>query len=583
MALVKTVELKILANAGDAQRQLDEVSAEADKLDGNAIRMRFRVDGAEGKAQLDAIKARAGEMGFKDVSIKVKVDGAGRAIADLMAVKHEEDQVRDAGLMNRIGGMVGAAGGGIPGSIGGIGSLPLPALAAAIPLIGALATELAGVVAGFAAAGTGAGAFALLAMPAVDKVKTAYQGLHAAQAKFAAAQAKEAADPTKAHANAVSAAALNLKLAQESISKMPASEQAAIKGIGGLAAEFGKLSRAFQPQAFSVFAAGLKVINGLLPHLAPFANTFAQGLDKLLAQAGKFTQSKGFSDWLKQFHSLEGPAIASIGHGIGEVANSFGKLMTVMSGKDVGHAINIAFGAISGTINAVTFAIRRFMQNWDGMSAAAAKGGHAVAGAFKTIGQGAVQFQNAVDHAFLGVIHGAEHMVSGVVHAVSSLAGKIKGAFAGAAGWLLQAGKNIVEGLIRGIESMAGAVGSAIGHIASTIRSFLPFSPAKQGPLSGQGSPDIAGAKIAAMLAGGMDTGMPGVLRAAGRLAGAAGALAVPAGVSLAYAGHRGSGDTHIHVNFNGVVGDKYAVARQIHQVMRDYKRGIGGGGLGLA
>jgi phage-related protein len=375
---------------------------------------------------------------------------------------------------------------------------------------------------------------------------------------------------------AVQAAALGLKLAQEQIGKLPASEQAAVKGIQGLSAEFGKISRAFAPTAFKVFADGLKVVGNLLPHLTQFAAPFAAALDGLMQKLAKFTASKGFSDWLKQFSKDVGPAVTAIGEGIGKVAIAFGKLMTVMSSKDVAHAINIAFGAIAGTINVVTFAIRRFMQNWDGMSAAAAKAGHAIAGAFKSTISSAVGFQNAIDHAFMAVVHGAASMVSGVIHFVSSLPGKIQGFFAGAGGWLLQAGKNIIEGLIHGIESMIGAVGSAISSIASKIRSFLPFSPAKEGPLSGGGSPDLAGRQIARMLAQGLDYGRPGVAQAAGRLAGAAAGMA---GMAGAYG--RGGGGAQYTINLNGVI-DKAGAAREIHQLMLEHKRNNGRLPLGL-
>src|SRR6185312_13613896 len=144
MALVKTVEMRVLADAGDAQAKLDELDAKAKDLDGNAIKMRFRLDDAVGKAQLDAIKARAHEIGFNDVHVKVRVDGAGRAVAELEAIKHEMDSVdrrsMEGGLLNRL---IGGAGGAVPGSVPApfIGSLPLPALAAPIPLVGALATE----------------------------------------------------------------------------------------------------------------------------------------------------------------------------------------------------------------------------------------------------------------------------------------------------------------------------------------------------------------------------------------------------------------------------------------------------------
>jgi hypothetical protein len=121
---------------------------------------------------------------------------------------------------------------------------------------------------------------------------------------------------------------------------------------------------------------------------------------------------------------------------------------------------------------------------------------------------------------------------------------------------------------------MIGAVAGAIGGIVSKIRSFLPFSPAKEGPLSGMGSPDVAGAKIAWMLASGMDSGAGLVSRSAGRLAGAA---SIGAGMSGGY----GGGDVHVHIN--GVVSDPNGVARQVVQVLREYKRHGGGSALGIA
>jgi TP901 family phage tail tape measure protein len=87
---------------------------------------------------------------------------------------------------------------------------------------------------------------------------------------------------------------------------------------------------------------------------------------------------------------------------------------------------------------------------------------------------------------------------------------------------LYDAGANIIKGLINGVKSMAGGIKNAIGDVAHTIRSFLPFSPAKQGPLSGSGSPDIAGRKIGEMVASGISGSVAGVSRATRGLAGAA-------------------------------------------------------------
>ena len=483
MALVKTVEMRVLADAGDAQAKLDELDAKAKELGSEDVKMRFRVDDGDAKTQFDDLKARADELGLKDVTIKVKVDGKGRAIADLQAVRAEADKAGGGSggpnkIQSLLGKLFGVGGSGADaGGAGGAGSIPLEGLsggmlagiAAAVPLLEAALVEVTGLVSGFAAAGAGAGAFALLARPAVKSVETAYAALNAAQQKYHAAQAKEAADPTKANQTALAGATLNLKLAQEAIHKLPADEQSAISGIRNITTEFGHMSKAFEPQVFKVFAAGLGVIRNLLPAIVPFANTFANSLDKLLQQAGKFTQSKGFEQFLGQFHSLEGPALNSIGEGVGKVATAFGKLLTSMSGKDVAHSINIAFGGIAGTIDIVTGAVRRLMSNWDGMSAAARAVGRAVSSAFSSIGSTAKADADQVTGAFDTMRHGVAAAIDAVISYVEALPGKIKGAFAGAAGWLVSAGAAIIEGLINGIESMVGAAVGAAEHVGSSI------------------------------------------------------------------------------------------------------------------
>jgi hypothetical protein len=548
VALVKTVEMRVLAKAGDAQAKLDALAAEADKLESDGIKMRFRVDSENARAQLDEIRAQADRLGLKDVTIKVRVDGKGRAIADLAAVKAEADTLSGGGggpnrLQGILGGLFGLGGGansaaGAAGPLGGVSPGMLAGIAAAIPAIGALAVELLGVASGFAAAGAGAGAFALLALPAIDKVKKALSDTPKQLAKLW---------PT-----------------------LSPDEQGAVRGIRSLEAEFRKLSTAFQPTAFKVFNDGLRVANNLLPHLAQFATPFANALDGLLKKLGQFTASKGFSDWLKQFSTLVGPAVTAIGEGIGKVANALGKLLTTVSGKDVAHSLNILFDGVAGTINVTASAIHRFMQNFDGMKAAATTAVRAVSSAFRTMAAAVSGAVSMVIHDWLSMVHGIEAGVSAAISAVSKLPGRIRGLFAGAAGWLVQAGRNIIAGLIHGIESMIGAVASAIGGVVSKIRSFLPFSPAKEGPLSGQGSPDVAGAKIAQMLARGMDSGLGGVARSAGRLAGAA--MITPAAAG---------GGVHYEIHLHGVM-DKQGAAREIHQLMRDYKRGNGGAALGL-
>ncbi len=69
---------------------------------------------------------------------------------------------------------------------------------------------------------------------------------------------------------------------------------------------------------------------------------------------------------------------------------------------------------------------------------------------------------------------------------------------------LFDAGQNIVQGLINGIQNMIGSLANAASNLAGTIRDYLPFSPARTGPLSGAGNPENSGRQIAALVAQGI-------------------------------------------------------------------------------
>lgn len=86
--------------------------------------------------------------------------------------------------------------------------------------------------------------------------------------------------------------------------------------------------------------------------------------------------------------------------------------------------------------------------------------------------------------------------------------------FNGKKDMLAQAGKNIIQSLIDGITSKINDVTAAIEHVTKIIRDHLPFSPAKLGPLSGKGSPYLAGKKISRMLADGMSDSFDMVTKA---------------------------------------------------------------------
>lgn len=110
---------------------------------------------------------------------------------------------------------------------------------------------------------------------------------------------------------------------------------------------------------------------------------------------------------------------------------------------------------------------------------------------------------------------------SELVAYVRGIPGRIGEALGNTARMLFDSGRKIIQGLIDGISSKIGQLREKIASAVQTIRDHLPFSPAKIGPLSGSGSPALAGAKIAAMIAEGLDSGQPLVFNAAGRTAGA--------------------------------------------------------------
>jgi TP901 family phage tail tape measure protein len=95
--------------------------------------------------------------------------------------------------------------------------------------------------------------------------------------------------------------------------------------------------------------------------------------------------------------------------------------------------------------------------------------------------------------------------------ALHDIWGTIKDFGSNAGTLLYDAGKNVIKGLISGIKSMISSVNSAISDVASAIKDHLPWSPAKKGPLSGSGAPEIGGQNIVKMMAQGIVKATPQV------------------------------------------------------------------------
>lgn len=170
-----------------------------------------------------------------------------------------------------------------------------------------------------------------------------------------------------------------------------------------------------------------------------------------------------------------------------------------------------------------------------------------------------------------GIKTGATDAVHWVEHAFDWLTGRLETL-------LLQGGINLVMGLVHGIESVAMDPVHAVEGIVGDVRSLLPFSPAKKGPLSGSGSPDLAGKKLMTMLADGITSGASQAERAAlGAVGGVSSALSGGGG---GRGGPGGGGDVY---NFYvSPLSDQTKVARDIQQMLLALKRRNGRAPLGL-
>lgn len=141
---------------------------------------------------------------------------------------------------------------------------------------------------------------------------------------------------------------------------------------------------------------------------------------------------------------------------------------------------------------------------------------------------GVANFVNTIRNHFQEAVNSIRDKINTATDFVRGLPGRIIDAVGNLGSLLYNAGQNVINGLINGISNRIGALRAKIADAASTIRNALPFSPAKEGPLSGSGDPTIAGGKIVSMVADGMADRVPRLRAAAWGMADAA--LTAPAG-----------------------------------------------------
>jgi len=113
--------------------------------------------------------------------------------------------------------------------------------------------------------------------------------------------------------------------------------------------------------------------------------------------------------------------------------------------------------------------------------------------------------------AWNALLGGVKSWGSDLIGYFRQVPGMILSALGDVGRMLWNAGVSIIQGLLGGIKSAIGGIGHIMGDVASAIKSFLPFSPAKQGPLSGKGDPYYSGLSIGKKLAQGITASLPGL------------------------------------------------------------------------
>lgn len=163
---------------------------------------------------------------------------------------------------------------------------------------------------------------------------------------------------------------------------------------------------------------------------------------------------------------------------------------------------------------------------------------------------------------------------------------------------LYNAGRSLLQGLINGIKSMLGAVTGVVSGVAGKIAGFFGLSPAKWGPLSGKGAPEVRGRHLAEDLAKGIREGTGTAAAAAGGLAGilpgvGSGARALSGGSAAGrsyslggggggYSGGGGGGygggggghqtvNVYMHLNGAGSAAWQQGLQRAVHKAILDY------------
>ncbi len=309
----------------------------------------------------------------------------------------------------------------------------------------------------------------------------------------------------------------------------PASE--AVKGFFTAMASDSAGSGAFAQISQSVMGFAQTVNEQMTPAIQQFKDAVLPAFNQVLAATGGLfrdiqtalgpiisTLIDEFGPILAEYYAkllpAFGQALAAVGSVITYLINSRIRPFVRLLGQVlppvirflapiVRTAFNAIRNVISGVLSVVSGIIKVFISVFKGDWRGAFNGVQSITRGGASIIKGIFQ---AMQGGVVGIVRAlAGKLISAGAAAIRGLAGGIRGgvgaalgaargvinsvvaAFAGMGGRLFSSGAAMIRGLARGIRSGFGAAISAAKSGLSKLRSFFPFSPAKEGPFSGRG------------------------------------------------------------------------------------------------
>ena len=299
-----------------------------------------------------------------------------------------------------------------------------------------------------------------------------------------------------------------------------------IEGIKAVAGQIGDaLSGPLSAIASALpegFLDGLaNALNAIAPAAGMAATAFLLLLPALQGISAAVGVLQGLSGLAGVIAALGGPVVVAVA---AITALALALVYLYNNNEMVRNALNTAWTAIQTLFTTVCTAIQTIVSTvWPVIQSVITTAMTVIQSTISTIlaainGDWGTVWNNlkaAFSAIWSGIKSAASNGIQAVYTTVTGIKDKITGFFSGAGQWLVSSGEALLNGFKQGIANGFNSAKSAVESGLSTLRSFFPFSPAKQGPFSGHGYTTYSGKALMQGLASGIASGASSAATAA--------------------------------------------------------------------